>query len=334
MQPAASNNLTRGTFLGEVLANEPLCGDHYRLVLALPRFAPSRPGQFVQLQCRDVCEQVGWRVVDWPPGHLPRFTQPELTDREPLLRRPFSIAARRDRGGGRAELDIIYRTVGTGTRWLAAVKTGAALSLLGPLGNWFTLRGEKPAAVLVGGGVGIPPLLYLAEALCAAGKKTVAFSGARTSTLLPLRVGASSGVSPAGEPTRCVVELAPYGIEAAVATEDGTLGFPGMVSEAFEQWLDRGRRNPDELVVYCCGPEPMMKAVADACAARGIECQVSMERHMACGMGTCQSCICKVRTEEQGGWTFKLCCTDGPVFDARRIIWEPATPPSLPGSPH
>jgi len=310
----------RGTFLAEVSGNVRICEEHYRLTLRLDAFPSSRPGQFIQLLCRPAGEQVGPREVDWPKGKPPKFTQPELTSTQPLLRRPLSLAGRRDKGG--VELDVIYRVVGTGTRWLSTVKAGQSLSVLGPLGNAFAIR-DKPKAALVGGGVGIPPMLYLAEALAKAGKEVVAFCGVRTALLLPLSLKAAERALSSGRPTACVAEFAADGIDSAVATDDGSLGFNGFVSDAFRHWLD-GEKIGGDLVVYSCGPEAMMKAVGDICIARGIVCQLALERYMACGMGTCQSCNVKIRDPGAPGgrgWSYKLCCTDGPVFDARQVVW-------------
>ncbi len=305
-----------------MLANERICDEHYRLILELPAFPPTQPGQFVQLLCRPPGEPAPPQPVQWADGQAPRFTQPDLLSRQPVLRRPFSIAGRRDHTSGPVELDIIYRTVGVSTRWLSAAAAGAALSVLGPLGNAFVIHDDTPAAALVGGGVGIPPMLYMAEALAAAGKRTVAFSGARTAGLLPLGLLPAAQVSPEGAPSGCIAEFAAFGAEAAVATDDGTLGATGLVSDVFERWLDGGRVRAEELAVYSCGPEPMMRAVGEICIARGAACQLSLERVMACGMGTCQSCVCKVRADNADGWEYKLCCADGPVFDAGEIMWD------------
>jgi len=309
-------------FTAEVLANERICDEHYRLILELPAFPPTQPGQFVQLLCRPPGEPASPQPVQWADGQAPQFTQAELLGRQPMLRRPFSIAGRRDHTGGPVELDIIYRTVGVGTRWLSEVPAGAALSVLGPLGNAFDIHPDKPLAALVVGGVGMPPMLYLAEALAAAGKRTVAFSGARTAGLLPLGLLPAAQVSADGSPGPCIAEFAAFGADAAVATDDGTLGAAGLVSDVFERWLDGRHVRAEDLVVYSCGPEPMMRAVSEICIARGAACQLSMERVMACGMGTCQSCVCKVRAEEQPGWEYKLCCADGPIFDADQIVWD------------
>ena len=311
----------RGTFVSDVVVNRRLCAEHFLLRVRLDEFPPSQPGQFVQLQCRFLAEQVGAHGVDWPPGRLPKLTQPELAGKEPLLRRPFSLAGRADTPDG-VELDIIYRTVGTGTHWLVDVGAGDALSVLGPLGKGFRIREEKPAAALVGGGVGIPPMIYLAEALAAAGKRVAAFNGVAAAELLPLTIVPTAEIRPDGLPTACVMEFARHGVDSGVTTDDGSLGREGFVHEAFAHWLDRGGARGGDLVVYACGPEAMMRAVAEICLAREIDCQLALERHMACGMGTCQSCVVKIRDDTDAGWSFKLCCTDGPVFDARQVVWE------------
>ena len=295
----------RGTFLADVLVNRRICREHYLLRLGVRSFPPSRPGQFVQLECRSPAEHASARTVDWPDGRLPRLTQPDLVAAEALLRRPLSLAGREDTPDG-ARIELIYRAVGLGTQWLAGVSAGRRLSVLGPLGNAFPIRGGRGVAVLVGGGVGIPPMLYLGEALAHAGKRVVAFCGARTGELL----------SPE------LTDVAGGRAEVVVTTDDGTLGRAGLVGEALADWLDSEPAGADTMVVYTCGPEPMMRAVTELCHPRGIQCHVSLERHMACGMGTCQSCVIKIRSDPPPGWSYKLCCTDGPVFDAESVIWD------------
>jgi dihydroorotate dehydrogenase electron transfer subunit len=313
----------RGVFTGEVVANESLCSEHGRMTIAVHDFPPSRPGQFIQLQCRPVRQQVSAHEVEWvdhgPDAELPQFTHPELTDTEPLLRRPFSLAGRRDGENRRVELDLIYRTVGTGSSYLATVDVGSELSLLGPLGNALPIIEGKAHAALVGGGVGIPPMLYLAEAMQLAGKQAVAFNGVRSHRLLPL-TPTDVQISPEGTPAACLAEFARVGCDAVVTTDDGTVGYHGLVSDALLRYLRT--IDTDDLVVYACGPEPMMRAVGDLCVEIGIECYLSLERIMACGMGTCQSCIVKVHdASTEAGWAYKLCCTHGPVFEARQLIW-------------
>jgi dihydroorotate dehydrogenase electron transfer subunit len=180
-------------------------------------------------------------------------------------------------------------------------------------------------AILVGGGVGIPPMLYLAEAL--RGRHAVAFSGATSKDLLPLTIiGESNG---AAKPQRIIQEFDDCGIPSVVTTDDGSFGFKGYVTGALERFLDsRLCPAPAELVVYTCGPEPMMRRVAQIAADRGIECQVAVERAMACGMGTCQSCCIRARKPDPAAvplpgsdWCWRLTCTDGPIFSGAELMW-------------
>ncbi len=321
MSPSDATSRRRGTFLAEVAANERLCDEHYLLGLRVPSFPATQPGQFVQVQCCRPDRQPGPRAVDWPADRPPRLAQADLRRNEALLRRPFSLAGRRDRSGG-AEVEILYRVVGAGTAWLESLSPGDAVSVLGPLGNAFPIRDEKPAAVLVGGGVGIPPLIYLGESLARRRKRAVAFCGVRSANLLPLRLRQPPPPPTSAQPAPCVEEFAANGIDAIITTDDGSLGVRGFVHEAFERWLGAAGPPSDQLVVYACGPEPMMRAVGEACIARGIDCQLALERHMGCGMGTCQSCVFRMRSENERGWEYKLVCADGPVFDARDIVWE------------
>ena len=314
-----SHSRRRGTFPTRVLDNRSICLDHYRLVLSAARFPPSQPGQFIQVRCGRP-DPAGAREVDWPAGRPPRLSQPELAGRQPLLRRPFSLAGRRDRHDA-SELEVIHHVVGVGTAWLAELKAGAEVNVLGPLGNGFTIADDRPQAAILGGGAGIPPMLYLAEALAAAGKQAVAFAGARTGRALPLSTDPAEPPSQAGWPTMCAAEFTARGAPTVVATDDGSLGFPALVHEAFARWLERRNPPPAELAVYACGPSEMMKAVAQICLPRGIQCQLALERYMACGMGTCQSCVVRVKRDAHPGWEFKLACKDGPVFDARDLVW-------------
>jgi dihydroorotate dehydrogenase electron transfer subunit len=239
-----------------------------------------------------------------------------------MLRRPFSLAGRRDVGGA-VELDIIHRVVGLGTDWLSRLSPGDPVDVLGPLGNRFTLPELGATAVLVGGGVGIPPMLYLAEKL--RGRSAVAFAGALTRDLLPLTV--RDDTPPTGAaPAMTIDDFARHGIPSVVTTDDGSYGFRGFVTQALEQYLDANRSQ--SLVIYTCGPEPMMKRVADIAAARDIECQIAVERAMACGMGTCQSCCIRVTKPDPQqtplvghDWCYRLACTDGPVFRGADLLW-------------
>lgn len=274
----------------------------------------------MQVQCRPLEAAADNTSTDWPADRPPTLRQPELADTEAFLRRPLGVAGRTDRGGG-VELSLIYRVVGTGTRWLSGLGEGDAVSVLGPLGNGFTIRQEVPRAAVVCGGSGVPPLIYLAGVLAGAGKKTIAFAGACTAEELPLTLVPGAKVAANGRASLCVAEFAAAGVPSVVATDDGTLGYRGFVSEVFSHWLVGSGLKAGDVVVYCCGPEAMMQVVAARCVAAGIECQLVLERHMACGMGTCQSCIVRTAADTPEGWKFSLCCIDGPVFDARQLLW-------------
>ena len=333
-----------------VAVNQSLCREHYRLVLTLPAFPTTKPGQFIQIACRetDVAEQLnGVDALDWNPDDaLPQLHGDELRGPLATLRRPFSLAGRRDTATG-VELEIIHRVVGVGTDWLSHLRVGQHLNIIGPLGNGFVLPRTDQTALLVGGGVGIPPMLYLASAL--RGRRAIAFCGATTRDLLPLTIATTSAHP--STPAMRLTEFAEHGVSSVVTTDDGSYGQAGFVTQALEQWLEgSGFRvhssgnasllNPEpgstELVevrtpnplIYTCGPEPMMRRVAEIAVSRGIECQIAVERAMACGMGTCQSCCIKVKKPDPSqpplagsDWCWRLACTDGPVFRATELLW-------------
>lgn len=321
----------RNQFVSTVIANIPLCREHYRLVLHLDEFPATEPGQFVQLECRDGDRDYDPdREWDWQPGMRVEILEDELAEPVAMLRRPFSLAGRRDTSKG-VELEVIHRIVGVGTDWLARLKVGQRVHLLGPLGNRFELPPKDGLAIMVGGGVGIPPMLYLAQKL--AGKKAAAFCGALTRDLIPLTVSncETASAKDAVTPSSIIEEFARHGIPSVITTDDGSYGFQGFVTQALELYLDSLSPQSSVLstsVIYTCGPEPMMKRVAEIAAKRGIECQIAVERAMACGMGTCQSCCIRVKKPDPSqpplvgkDWCYRLACTDGPVFRGSDLLW-------------
>lgn len=297
----------------------------------------TRPGQFIQLGCRppngyvDLPTMNG-ATLDVTPGHPPRLHQPELCESLALLRRPFSLAGRGSDEDG-DWIDIIHRVVGVGTQWLAELHKNDPVDLIGPLGNAFQLPGNKSIGLLVGGGVGLPPMFYLAEALHQAQWQAIAFVGAMSRDLLAVRLNRNVEVPTDGTPAQCVEEFARYDYPAVITTDDGSLGLKGRITAGLQQTLEtmtdeeRGRT-----VVFTCGPEPMMHAASRLAEQYGVDCQVCLEQAMACGMGTCQSCIVKIdpthtpdaahgQTADGRPWRFRLACTDGPVFNARDVVW-------------
>ncbi len=304
-----------------VIDNEPLCREHYRLTVRVPTFPAARPGQFVHIAWQAPSGK-GYGVLDADARQA--GTSWARGCGAPMLRRAFSIANLRRSGDG-ADIGVIYRVVGKGTRWMATLRRGDGISILAPLGNGFAIPQGKPQAWLIAGGVGLPPMHWLAEALRAADRRTIAFCGAQTADLLALTLDLDNPpAADARSATPSTTEFARHGVPVVISTDDGSLGYHGHIGAAMAAYHQANATPADELVVYTCGPEGMMRFVAQYCAARGIECYVCMERSMACGTGTCQSCVVPVHDESDSqGWRYRLCCTEGPVFNAKTIVWEP-----------
>lgn len=312
----------RGVFRAVVAANDRLCDEHYRVRLTCDGFPEAQPGQFVQLLCDRVAPNALVTHV-WSPDEWPALTDEATNGPLAFLRRAFSIAElERNKDG--ATISVIHRVVGVGTRWLEQLEVGDAVSVLGPLGNRFPIEARHRRAYLVCGGVGFPPMIWLARALHNAGKQSVCFFGARSSRLIPLTLSPSAVI--ARDATRgCaeVAEFAPAKTPVVLSTDDGSVGLKGFVTDALARYAEANPVAPDELVVYACGPEIMMHTTAKWCERNGILCHVCMERAMACGMGTCQSCVVRCHDpNRETGWRYRLCCSDGPVFDSRDVIWE------------
>jgi dihydroorotate dehydrogenase electron transfer subunit len=323
--------IKRGQFLATVADNTPICREHYKLVLRLDEFPETHPGQFIQISCRDALRDYEpEREFDWNAEAAIDVDRDEFASPLGLLRRPFSLAGRSDTADG-VELEIIHRVVGVGTDWMSHLTRGAKVDILGPLGNRFTLPADNGVGIFVGGGVGIPPMIYLASAM--AGRKAVAFCGAVTRDLLALTV-TNDAPAPGADsfhPLYNISEFARHGIPAVITTDDGSYGYRGFATQALEAYLDSyftDNADRARTILYTCGPEPMMKRVAEIAARRNIECQVAVERAMACGMGTCQSCCIRVRKPDPSqpplpgsDWCYRLACTDGPVFKGTDLMW-------------
>ncbi len=304
----------------KVRANTRLCREHFALTLQLPALPNAMPGQFVHLCPRSQAES-DYNVSANQPSESSHACSP--SGGSPMLRRAYSIAGLR-RSQSCVEIDLIYRVVGTSTTWLSTLGSGDELSLLGPLGQAFPLNADKKHAWLIAGGVGLPPMLWLADVLSKADHETVAFCGSQSADLLALNLDqANLPSSNAQVATLSAQEFARCGVPVVISTDDGTLGYHGHIGSALLAYAKANPIEANNLVVYTCGPERMMKFVADLCVERGIECYVCMERAMACGTGTCQSCVVSSNDQSApGGWRYKLCCIDGPVFLADQIIWQ------------
>lgn len=250
-----------------------LSEDVVRLTVHSPRIAASaRPGQFVMLKTSSVLD--------------------------PLLRRPFSISQTIDNDC----IQIVFKILGKGTKLLAESKIGQPVDIVGPLGKGFRAEGQIPVC-LVGGGMGIAPLLFLAREIVENMKSAqlFVFLGARNAT-----------------------ELKPFdddfnrlGLHPFLATDDGSLGHHGLVTELMTAQFSE---HSVDFRVVSCGPYPMLKAVATLCRGWQWPCEVSLETIMACGMGACLGCA--IPRAEKLGDGYLHVCSDGPVFDAEAVLWR------------
>ncbi len=223
---------------------------------------------------------------------------------DPLLRRPFSIfEILREPDGTAIGVSLLNKRIGAGTGLLYETEPGARVGCLGPLGQPFEPVDPPAEAWMVAGGVGLAPFVTLAEALQARGTRTRLFYGARRADEL-----------------HCLELFDRLGVDAALATEDGSRGTKGYVTAALDAALATVPRHQD-VRLYVCGPTPMMRAVAALAASRGTPCDVSLEQVMGCGLGGCYSCVVLAR-DETGAPHFIRSCLEGPVFDAARIVWN------------
>ncbi|MEQ9411625.1 MAG: dihydroorotate dehydrogenase electron transfer subunit [Fuerstiella sp.] len=231
---------------------------------------------------------------------------------DPLLGRPFALYdIYCDDAGVPVGVDFGFVVVGKLTGLMSHWKPGDQVEIWGPLGNGFPLPTAK-RLICVAGGIGQTPFLgVIREAL---GRQQYGSPGRETAArpeAVQLCYGVRSKDYLAGLSDFDIPEL-----DLRIATDDGSAGHHGFVTELLQQSLDQQTRDTQ---VYCCGPEPMMKAVAEICAAAGVPCWLSLETPMACGFGACFSCVTKVR-EPDGSWDYRRTCVEGPVFEADRLV--------------
>lgn len=242
---------------------------------------------------REVAE--GIFVVSLESEHLARYAEPgQFVNVRcgdaclPLLRRPFSIS--RIEGN---EVELMFNVVGQGTRMLAARKKGDMVDVLGPLGIPFGLNGQFETALLVGGGLGAAPLPFLADRLHRAGKTVRTFLGARSALQI----------------------TEDHMLHTEVATDDGSKGFHGTVVDLLKSSVTATK--PTWPKIFGCGPTPMLKALAEYANTAGIECELSLEGDMACGIGICQGCPVE---RADGKKKYSLVCVEGPTFNSHDIV--------------
>lgn len=261
----------------KILWNEQQSFSYFKMGIAFPELASAAtPGQFVMVRVRDSID--------------------------PMLRRPFSIHNVLKEAGSIRGFEILYKVVGKGTKILSKLKAGEYLNLLGPFGTGFTYLQDLRNVFLVAGGIGIAPLYYLASVLAHMGRNrpfwsTLFFGGCTGADIL------------------CKEAFQTLGVNIAVCTEDGCIGYKGLVTSLLEKELKSGE-TPD--IVYACGPKPMLKEVYRIVGPLGIPCQFSLEAIMACGFGACLGCAVKGKEHDS---KYLHVCTEGPVFDPQLIEW-------------
>jgi len=265
-----------------IVENVLIARDTYRLRLADPNIAGSiRPGQFVMIR----------------PGAEGAS--------DPLLGRPLALYdVVRDASGAPTGFDVVYLVIGRGTAALARRHPGELLSVWGPLGNGFGPAPGGPV-VFVAGGIGQTPFLAL-------GREWLG-SGAAGRTSASLLYGVRTAALLAG-----VDDFRAAGIDVEIATDDGSAGHHGFVTELLARRLGRGER-PAKVVG--CGPPAMLAALARLTAKHGIDCDVSLENHMACGFGACFSCVAPIR-QADGSTDLRRVCVEGPIFRAECVAWS------------
>jgi dihydroorotate dehydrogenase electron transfer subunit len=271
----------------EVVQNQQLARDTCRLRFACPPIAERiRPGQFLML-----------RLAGWD---------------DPLIGRPMALYDVIANGHGRPTwIDVVYLVKGKFTQRLARCHGGEALDVWGPLGNGFS---TEPVAhlVMVAGGIGQTPFLALGKQFLGQQQYGAPPAGAARARQVTLCYGARSADLLAG-----IDDFEQAGIELLLATDDGSRGHRGLVTDLLCRVLETTTQQPR---IACCGPEVMMEAVSAIAVEKAVPCEVSLETPMACGIGLCFSCVAKVR-DTQGDWDYKRTCVEGPVFDARQIVW-------------
>jgi dihydroorotate dehydrogenase electron transfer subunit len=289
----ASHRGTIALEAAEVLAQARYEGEQYVLRLSAPRCAArATPGTFVHLRCGD----------DVP------------------MRRPLSLM-RADATDGWIEL--LYKVTGPGTRALSRARPGATLSVLGPIGHGFVPHPDRPRVLAIGGGVGIPPMVFLAEQLRAkadADWRSLVLMGSEIP--FPFHARPSRIFVP-GIPDAaigCMPMLDEWGVPSRLASRAGYPGcYDGFVTELASIWLaSLDARTLAEIELFACGPTAMLAATARVARQFAVPCQVAMEEYMACGVGGCAGCTVAVQTA--AGPAMKRVCVDGPVFDAAAVF--------------
>lgn len=250
----------------------------YLMGLKAPEIAQNTlPGQFIHIKCSK--------------------------DNYPLLRRPLSVHRIEKEKG---EIFILFQAAGEGTKLLAQRTVGDDLDIIGPIGNGFNIYPESKRIMIVGGGMGVAPLLVLCEESIRQGKEVRVLIGALKKELVIREENFKI-----------------LGAKVDVATDDGSYKHEGLVIDLLERSIEEGWLADQ---IFACGPKPMLRKINEIALKVNIDCQVSLEERMACGIGVCLGCVCKIKTkdkkEDTVRYEYKRVCVDGPVFGGSEVVWD------------
>jgi len=278
--------------LAEIISHDGYPGEQYILRVHSPNIAnEAQPGSFAHLQC---------------DSSLP-------------MRRPISIMRTEPANG---MVDFLYKAIGEGTRLLTQRKVGERLDILGPIGKPFELHKQFKRPLLIGGGVGMPPMIFIADELKKQRSHYQPFMILGSEVPFPFTSQPSQIIIPGlpGEVTATMPLMEDWNIPCRLASLQGYPGvYEGYVTELARHWLEAlDDEQLKEVEIFSCGPHPMLQAVASLADEFNIPCQVSLEEFMACAVGGCAGCVVEVKTDN--GPAMKRVCVDGPVFDARLVF--------------
>jgi len=264
----------------KILSKKEVVPNIYLMKLKAPEIVQEAlPGQFVHIKCS--------------------------VDNYPLLRRPISIHRINKEKG---KIYILFQVVGDGTKLLSQRVVGDNLNIMGPIGNGFNIYPESKKIMIIGGGIGVAPLLALAEESIAQGKEVRVLIGALKKELV---IGEEN--------------FRNLGAKVDVATDDGSYKYKGLVTDLLEATIIREGWLGDQ--IFACGPKPMLKKISEIALQANINCQVSLEERMGCGIGACLGCVCKIKAKEKNNnqnqikYIYKRVCVDGPIFEGSEVIW-------------
>jgi len=263
----------------KILSKEEVAPNIYLMKLKAPSVAQEAlPGQFIHIKCSK--------------GNYP------------LLRRPLSIH-RIDKEKG--EIYILFQVVGGGIKLLSQRAIGDDLDIIGPIGNGFNIYPESRKIMIIGGGIGVAPLLALCEESIRQGNEVRVLIGAQKKELV---IGEEN--------------FRKLGAKVDVATDDGSYKYKGLVTDLLKTTIIKEGWLADQ--IFACGPKLKLKKVVEVSLDAHIDCQVSLEERMACGIGACLGCVCKIKTKDKKEgkvkYEFKRVCVDGPIFEGSEVVWD------------